>query len=246
VVSGPGGALAFDAVTFAASILLLLRLKVAAADPVPPPGEQPAERFWESLRNGWAEVRSRSWVLGFLGAMSSYHLVVLPSIFVLGPVLMDREYAGARSWALITTCFGVGSLVGDVLFLRWRPRHAMRVAALALLLSSCQAAVIGSGLPVWAMGILIGLCGVGVAGAFTLWSTSLAEHIPHTALSRVSSYDYLVTAGAIPLGNIVAGIVGGAVGLRPTLLAMTAIGAAVCLAVAFLRSVRHLPRGAET
>ena len=96
-------------------------------------------------------------------------------------------------------------MLGDLLFLRWRPRHALRVASLLLVGASCQAAFIGSGLGTWGIGALELFAGICVTGAFTLWETSLGEHIPDRSLSRVSSYDYLSTNGVIPLGNLLAG-----------------------------------------
>lgn len=68
VAGGPGGALLFDAVTFVVSIALLLPLRPGQAEAV---GEEdPAastDHFLTSLREGWREVRGRSWVLAFLG-----------------------------------------------------------------------------------------------------------------------------------------------------------------------------------
>ena len=61
--------------------------------------------------------------------------------------------------------------------------------------ASCQAAFIGSGLGTWGIGGLELLAGVCVTGAFTLWETSLGEHVPERSLSRVSSYDYLPPPG---------------------------------------------------
>lgn len=242
---GPGGALAFDALTFAVSIALLLPLKPRMVDEAM--GEEDpvatTTHFWTSLKEGWVEVRSRSWVLGFLGAISAYHLVVLPAIFVIGPVLMDRELDGARSWAVIVACFGAGAIVGDLVFMRWQPAHAIRVASLLLVGASCQAAFIGSGLGTWGIGALEFFAGICVTGAFTLWETSLGEHIPDRSLSRVSSYDYLSSNGAIPLGNVLAGAASAAYGLHATLLAMTVIGVGTSLAVATLPGVRRLPRG---
>ena len=49
-----------------------------------------------------------------------------------------------------------------------------------------------------------------MTGTFTLWETSLQEHVPDRALSRVSSYDYLTSAGLIPLGNVLVGLAAGA------------------------------------
>ena len=247
-VGGPGGALLFDALTFVVSVGLLLPLRPRVVDEVMHEEDPTAttDHFWTSLREGWGEVRGRSWLLAFLGGMSVYHAVVLPSIFVIGPVLMARELDGARSWAVIVACFGVGNVLGDLLFLRWRPRFALRVASLMLVGSSCQAAMIGSGLGTWGIGALELLAGVCVTGAFTLWETSLGEHVPARSLSRVSSYDYLATAGVIPLGNLLAGAASAAYGLHPTLWGMTVIGVGASLAVAALPAVRRLPRGAAT
>ncbi|WP_197025869.1 MFS transporter [Nocardioides sp. URHA0020] len=242
---GPGGALLFDAATFAVSIVLLLPMRavvvdviVSAEDPV-----ATTDHFWTSLREGWGEVRSRSWVLAFLGGFAAYHVIVLPAIFVIGPVLMEQELDGARSWALITALFGTGCVLGDLLFLRWRPAYALRVAAVLLVGASCQAAFIGSGLGAWGIGGLELLAGVCVTGAFTLWETSLGEHIPAAALSRVSSYDYLTSAGMIPLGNVLAGVVSAAFGLQATLVGMTVLGVAAALCVVAVPAVWGLGRG---
>ena len=244
---GPGGALLFDAATFVVSVALLLPLRPRMVQRALHE-EDPAattDHFWTSLREGWGEVRSRPWVVAFLSGMSVYHVVVLPSIFVIGPVLMARELDGARSWAVVTACFGVGCILGDLLFLRWRPRFALRVASLMLVGASCQAAFIGSGLGTWGIGGLELLAGVCVTGAFTLWETSLGEHVPERSLSRVSSYDYLSTAGVIPLGNLLAGLASAAYGLHATLLGMTVLGVGASLLVASTHAVRMLPRGAR-
>lgn len=245
---GPGSALVFDAATFLVSVLLLLPLRTVVVDEAAAEDEQPApsSSFGAALREGWREVRSRSWVLGYLGGFAVYHAVVLPAIFVVGPVLMADHYDGARSWALITALFGLGNILGDLLLLAWRPRFALRVGSLMLVGASCQAAIIGSHLPAWGIGLLELLTGVCVTGMFTLWETSLGEHIPPRALSRVSSYDYLASTGMIPLGNVLVGLSAAALGVYPTLLAMTVIGIAAALVVVSIPAVRHLPRAAAT
>ena len=141
---------------------------------------------------------------------------MLPSIFVVGPVLMRSEYDGARSWALVTACFGVGNILGDVLLLRWRPPYALRVGALMLVGASCQAAIIGSHLPVWGIGgpraadrdLRDRACSR--CGRPRSASTSRPQ-----ALSRVSSYDYLSTTGVIPLGNLLVGLAAATFGAVP-------------------------------
>jgi MFS family permease len=235
---GEGGALLVDAATFGVSIACLLGLRprvVERGDPEP---------FAADLRGGWREVRARTWVWSFLLAMIVYHVVVLPSIYVLGPVLMEDELDGATSWAIITVAFGLGSIVADLLLLRWRPRFALRASAIALIFASCQAVIIGSGLPILAIAAVEFCAAIGVSAFFTLWETSLQEHIPSGSLSRVSSYDYVASAGMMPLGIIVAGPVAEAIGIHETLTAMTVIGVAAAIGCLAVRSVRELPRGA--
>ena len=113
------------------------------------------EPFLADLTGGWREVRSRAAGSGrSCWRWSSTTSIVLPSIFVLGPVLFEEELDGATSWAVITIAFGLGSIVADVLLLRWRPRFALRVARDRPRLASCQAMIIGSGLPVAAIAAL--------------------------------------------------------------------------------------------
>src|SRR6478609_3289421 len=151
---------------FAVSVACLLALRPVVAEEAveeaPPP-------FREAVRAGWKEVRSRPWVVAGLGAMCAYSAIVLPAVFVLGPVTIADRLGGPGAWATIGVAFGIGSVAGDLLLLRVRPRHAMRVAAIALVFASCQAAVYGSGLGLAAMCALQCAAGVGVTAFFTLW-----------------------------------------------------------------------------
>jgi MFS family permease len=202
------------------------------------------EPFSADLRGGWREVRARTWVWAFLLAMVVYHVVVLPSIYVLGPVLMEDELSGATSWAVITVAFGLGSIVADLVLLRWRPRFALRAAAVGLAVASCQAVIIGSGLPLLAIAAIELVSAIGVSAFFTLWETSLQEHIPEDRISRVSSYDHVASAGMMPLGVIAAGPVSDALGVHATLAWMSVIGIAAALACLAVPTIRDLPRGA--
>jgi MFS family permease len=238
-LGGPGWALALDAASFAVSAAFLSRLAPRAVAP-----REGGTSFAAQLREGFAEVRARSWVLACLGGMAAYHVVVLPAVFVLGPVLAEREYDGASSWALVTAVFGVGAIAGDVIALRWRPPRPLLVAGAALVVGSCQALIVGSGLAIGAIAVLEGVTGVGVSLFFTLWETTLQEQIPERAISRVSSYDYLCSIGLMPVGLALAGPAADAFGIHATLHAMTAIGLPVALAVLAVPAVRALRRPA--
>lgn len=237
---GPGGALALDALTFAASAAFLARLKprstaVGTAEPIA------VGTFLKEVRAGWVQVRSRTWVWSGMAAIAVYHVVVLPSVFVLGPVLAEREWGGAASWSTVTAGFGIGSIAGDLCAYRLKVPRPMVLAAAGLAVASCQAIIIGSGASIVLITILEAVTGVGVSLFFVLWETALQTHVPEAALSRVSSYDYLLSAGLMPLGLVLAGPVSDALGVRPTLYAMTVLGVPAALALLLVPAVRRLP-----
>jgi hypothetical protein len=237
---GAGAAMLFDAGSFAVSVACLMALRpvvaASAAEETPP-------AFLVAMRAGWREVRSRSWIVAGLGAMCAYHSIVLPAVYVLGPVTISDRLGGPGAWAAVVVSFGVGSILGDLVLLRVRPRHALRVGAIALIAASCQAAVYGSGLGLVGTCLLQCAAGVGVTMFFTLWEVSLQEHVPGEALSRVSSFDYLAATALMPVGTAVAGPIAAALGTQATLLGMSAVGVACALAFLSVRGVRDLPRG---
>ncbi|GLW58471.1 MFS transporter [Kitasatospora phosalacinea] len=246
---GPGGALAVDAASFAASAAVLARLGAVggavgggAVDGVDGRAERDERLgFLAELRVGWQQVRSRTWVWSGMLAIAVYHVVVLPSVFVLGPVLAEREWGGADAWAVVVVAFGLGAIVGDVCAYRLKPARPMAVAAVAMAVASCQALIIGSGAPVWAIAALEAVTGVGVSLCFVLWETSLQVHIPERVLSRVSSYDHLISVALMPLGLVLAGPLSDRLGVRPMLFGMTALAVPAALALLALPAIRRLP-----
>jgi MFS family permease len=236
---GAGAAMLFDAASFAVSVACLLPLKPRVAAEAT---EETPPAFLAAVHAGWREVRSRRWILAGLGAMCAYHGIVLPAVFVLGPVSVSEQLGGPGAWAVVVVAFGIGSVLGDIVLLHFRPRHALRVGGVALIAASCQAAVYGSGLGLVGMAVLQCAAGVGVTTFFTLWEVSLQEHVPGEALSRVSSFDYLSATALMPVGTALAGPIAAAVGTQATLLAMSAIGVVCALAFLGVREVRELPR----
>ena len=236
---GPGEAIAVDAATFVFSALCLARLQER---PVPQSAGEESETFRDQLRAGWREVRMRRWLSLGLVAMSSYHVFVLPAVFVLGPALAKQELNGAGSWATIVASFGIGSIAGNLVALRVPMRRPILVAACALVVASLQAAIIGSGLGTAGIAALELVAGVAVSLFFTLWDLSIQEQVPPGAVARVSSYDFTVSVGLMPLGLAAAGPIADALGLHRTLHAMSAIGVLAALAWLSVPAVRHVRR----
>jgi predicted MFS family arabinose efflux permease len=241
VSAGSGEAIAVDAATFVVSALCLARMRLGA-EPTADAAHAGHEPFLDGLRRGWHEVRTRRWLTWGLIAMCTYHVFVLPSVFVLGPALAEKQLDGASSWAAIVASFGIGGVLGNVVALRLPLRRPVFTAALALVGACTQAAIIGSGLGTAGIAALELMAGICVALFFTLWDLSIQEQIPAHAVSRVSAYDFSVSMGLMPLGMAMAGPIADALGLQATLIGMSAIGLAGALAWLAQPSVRRLHR----
>jgi MFS family permease len=232
---GPGSAVAIDAGTFAVSALTLALLR---AQPGAPRDRHP---FFTELAAGWREVTGRDWVRGTLLAFAAYHALVLPALFVLGPQVALHIRGGAAAWGIITAGFGVGTVVGSVIALRWRPHRPGAVLGACLCAASTQAAICVSSLPTALVAGLEFVTGIGVALAFTLWETALQQHIPPAAQSRVSSFDYFASLTLMPFGYLIVGPIAGRLGPLPTAVgasALTLVACAAITATAGLRSLR--------
>jgi hypothetical protein len=86
------------------------------------------------------------------------------------------------------------------------------------------------------------IAGAGIALFDVWWLTALAERIPAEKLSRVTSYDWMVSTGLLPLGYLLAGPLAGSLGAVEVL-----IGGSVLAFIAFAlgllpRETRHLER----
>jgi MFS family permease len=239
VAISPGAALAVDAATFVVSAAFLVALREPAREPHPP---EHVPHFWRELRAGLAEVRARRWMLGFMPAFSAYHLVALPCVLGLGAVLAKEELGGAGAWAIITACFGAGTIVGSAIGLRWKPGRPMLAATLAFVGASAQPAIIALAGSTAAIAAFEALAGIAVAIGFAQWETTLGRLIPGRALSRVTSLDWFTTVGLMPLGYALAGPIAEAAGLHGTMVAASVLCVvlfAVALAVPDVRAVRQ-------
>jgi hypothetical protein len=237
--AGPGTAIAVDAATFAVSAVFLARLRA------PRPARDPSGAqagFLAELLGGIAEVRRRRWMWTFMPGMSAYHLIALPALLALGPVIAHRELGGAAAWGVIVAGFGLGTIVGNVIALRVQPQRPMFVAAVAFVFAATQPIIVAVGGSVPVIAGLEVLAGIAVAFGFGQWETTLGREIPPHALARVTSLDYFSTAGVMPLGFAVVGPVAALAGTAPAMVASGLVVMALCAAAVTVPDVRALRR----
>lgn len=246
---GAGWAFALDAVTFLLSAALLTRVRPRRRAIAEPTGES-AERVsvWGEIREGFAEVRSRSWVWATLAAFCAALFTGLAPWFVLGPLVARTQYGDIGIYGFVSAALGLGTIVGSLLGISWRPRFPMRAAMLAILLWPAAAILYAAGITLYVVVPAVVIGGGGIALFDVWWLTALAERIPADKLSRVSSYDWMVSLALLPLGYVLAGPLAHALGAVEILLGGSAL-AGLALALGLLpretRTLRRLEPGGQ-
>ncbi len=235
--AGPGWALGFDGLTYLVSAAFLSRMQIAAA-------REPAtgRSFLAELREGWDEVRSRTWLWVIVTSATFGNLIWQGSFFVLGPLVAKESLGGAGAWGAILACNSIGLVAAGLVTLRLRPRRPLLVANLALFFVPVLLALLAATKQVAVIAGAAFFAGVGVEIFSVFWDTALQQHIPADRLSRVSSYDALGSFVFIPLGLVVGGPLAAAIGISATFWVAAAAYGVVTLAALSSRDVRTLPR----
>ncbi|UBU11347.1 MFS transporter [Nonomuraea gerenzanensis] len=191
---GAGWALLLDGGTFLVSAWLASRIRVPAAPPRAGGG------LLKELSDGFRLVTRTPWIWTSVAGFACTH-VAIAVFMVAGPVLALQEQGGAFGWALVVAALGVGDVLGDLVLLAgYRPRRPLLVARLAELLLAPALLLIALGVPAPVQALVIALAGAGMTAADSLWITTMQQHVPEDALSKVSSYDWLSSQALRPAG----------------------------------------------
>jgi MFS family permease len=197
---GPGYALAVDATTYGASAWFLARLRL------PPDERLPTQTMLHDLAEGWREFKSRAWLLwSNVHALLANALVLAPYA-VLGPAVAKRFLGGPGAWAIISASFGVGSVLGGGVALRYKPRRPLFVGLALTIVDTPLLALLALHAHVVAIAAAAFAAGVSLIFLNTLWETTIQEQVPARLVSRITAYDLLASTIAYPLGLALAGV----------------------------------------
>lgn len=233
-VIGPGTALVVDAGTYCASALLLSQIDVESI-------AKAGAGFLRELREGWSAFVEQTWVWVLVLWISLYFLITYAPFFVLGPYVAKHSMHGASSWAFVVTGEGVGSLLGGLVGLRWRPRLPMVATGLLFMVTAAQNVI----LALHPSTALLTPAAAGSGFAFALgsvvWDTTLQRVIPPEKLARVASYGWMGAMVFLPAGYALAGPISMLIGLKADLLIAAGWVIASTLFVVRLQAVRDVP-----
>lgn len=236
VTSGPGWALAVDALTWAIAAALLVPVRIPPRAP-----RAKATSTMQDLREGWTLFRSVTWlwvvVLGF-GALNMIHNGAL---FTLGPVVAE-DTIGRQAWGYVLSAEAAGLLVMAFVLLRYRLERPLLWGMLAITLNALPMLMLGIDPVVVALVAAAFVGGMGIEVFSMGWALAMQENIDDDMLSRAYSYDMLGSFVAMPIGQLAWGPLGALFGNETVLVASGIAYAAICALVLCSRSVRDLPR----
>lgn len=237
-VVGTGGAFALDAFTFAISACALLAMRTR------PRGTStaPAVSVVGDLLEGFAYVRRHVWLWGTFACAAIAYLLFLGPTEVLLPFLVKEELGGSGTdLGLVLGAGGIGS-IGCALALGQRglPRRDITFMYLAWTVATLAVAGYGVASSIWQL-MLAALAFNALETAGTIvWATTKQRHVPATLLGRVSSLDWLISIGLLPISFALTGPVTDALGVRTTLVGAAVLGGAVTLAGLLLPGMRAI------
>jgi MFS family permease len=118
----------------------------------------------------------------------------------------------------------------------------MLVCTLLVLLIAPAVALLALRAPAPVIAAAQAMGGVGMGIFSAVWQTTLQQHVPEEALSRVSAWDWMGSFLFLPLGLIAAGPVADQIGISSTLWISVGWAIVSTLAVLLVPSVRNLRR----
>jgi MFS family permease len=238
---GPGIAFLIDGASFVVSMAFLVAISTR---PVHAAAGASLRRTFSEMGEGLDFVRRTPWLWATLvSAMFSLLLFIGPVQVLLPFLVKNRLGLEADALGLIFAVGGVGSVLAaiaigqlglprlrvTVMYASWAVGVAL-LAGFGLMTSLWHALVVGF---VYAALFEIGSI---------IWITLLQQLVPRNLLGRVSSLDWLVSTGLVPVSFALTGPVSDAIGPATTMVAGGLIGSVLMGALLFWPGVRDPDR----
>jgi DHA3 family tetracycline resistance protein-like MFS transporter len=237
-LGGTGTAFLFDAATFVASACTIWALRTR------PQTDRHVGSLTTELAEGLVYVRSKVWLWGTFASAAFAYMMFMGPVEVLLPFIVKEEMQrSAGELGLVFAVGGVGSIAAAVVMgSRRQPRRSITFIYITWTLSTLTLVGYGLASTVWLLLIPSFLFNLLESGGTIVWSTLKQEHVPPHLLGRVSSLDWLISIGLMPVSFALTGPVSALFGKTATLVGAGILGAGVTLAALYLPGMRDLER----
>jgi MFS family permease len=240
-IAGAGSAFVVDALTFVASAAAIGAITTR---PVVTAVSHGVRQTLVDMREGFAFVRRNPWCWATLvAAMFSLLLFIGPLQVLLPFVTKNQLGLGAESLGFIYAAGGIGSVMSALLIGQLGiPR--LRITVMYAAWTGGVLLLTGYGLmtALWqALAITFVWQALFQVGGI-IWVTLLQTLVPRRLLGRVTSLDWLMSAGLVPVSYALTGPVAAAVGVNATMIWGGLVGAFFMGILLFVPGVRDPER----
>jgi MFS family permease len=236
-VLGVGSAFALDAASFAVSAAALLAMAPRARAASGPHGTVAGD-----IGAGLRYIRGHVWLWATFASAAVAYLLFMGPAEVLLPYLVKNDLHGsAADLGIVFAAGGIGSVgCAVVLGQRGLPRRDITFMYVTWTLATFAVAGYGLATAVWQL-MLASLAFNALETAGTIvWATAKQRNVPAALLGRVSSLDWLISIGLLPLSFALTGPVSAAIGAQGTLIAAGILGGLVTFAALLLPGMRDV------
>jgi MFS family permease len=234
---GAGSAFALDALSFAVSAGALL-----AMTPRPRKAATEHATVMADIGAGLRYIRAHVWLWAtFASAAIAYLLFMGPAEVLLPYIVKNDLHGSAADLGIVFAAGGIGSVgCAVVLGQRGLPRRDITFMYITWTLATFAIAGYGLATAVWQLMIAsLAFNALETAGTI-VWATAKQRHVPAALLGRVSSLDWLISIGLLPLSFALTGPVTAAIGAQATLIGAGLIGGVVTFGALLLPGMRDL------
>jgi hypothetical protein len=163
---------------------------------------------------------------------------------VLLPYVVKNDLGGsAADLGVVFAAGGIGAVgIAVLMGQRGLPRRDITFMYVTWTLATLAIAGYGLASSVWQLMLASLLFNALETAGTIVWATAKQRHVPTALLGRVSSLDWLISIGGVPLSFAVVGPLASAFGADATLIGAGLIGAAVTIAFMFFPGARDPER----
>jgi DHA3 family tetracycline resistance protein-like MFS transporter len=241
---GPGWAFAIDALSFLALALAAMFVSTNSTH------GRDGTTVRDDVVSGFRFIKGRTWLWGTFGAAAVAYLLFMGPAEVLLPYVVKvslKESAGVLGF--IFAVGGIGSILAAIVVgSRALPRRSMLVMYAAWTASTIGIAIYGIANSAWQLMVASFVFNALEAIGTIIWATTKQKLVPAEMLGRVSSLDWFISIGLVPVSFALTGWVAGMVGVRATLVGAGVLASVVTVGALLLPGMREpeeLMEGAE-
>src|SRR3954454_23003332 len=194
------------------------------------------------LRDGWRFVRGHAWLWATFASAAVAYLLFMGPVEVLLPWVVKEGMGGsAFDLGLVFAAGGLASMLCAVLLGRFGlPRRGITFMLVCWTVATVAVAGYGAASAIWQLMIASAVFNALETAGTIVWATTKQRHVPSALLGRVSSLDWLISVGLLPLSFALTGPVSAAIGARATLVGAGVLGAIVTLGALYVPGMRTL------